>query len=126
MGTKMHRAVIYIKDLNSDNSINDIKNELENMRNLEFVTVTDIRSTDIGEWNDDHELNLTDATQEQYESYFPELSNMSTSSLQEKIKEERELRLKAEETVNKMQYQLEQLESKLKKYQELECLVKKL
>lgn len=63
MGTKMHRAIIYIKDLNDDNTTESIKNYLENLRYLEFATVKDIRTTDIGEWDDDHELNLTSATQ---------------------------------------------------------------
>lgn len=123
---KMHRVVVFVKDINNENSQADLKTYFENMRHPEFTSVLDIKTTTIGEYDDDHELNKTKATLAQHEAYFPELKQLSPEKVQQEIQKERELRIKAEDKANDLQSQIRTLEARLKNYQEIEALVKKI
>lgn len=63
---KMRKVTLYVLDLNNPMSEEDIASELEHMRYLESVYVGKIETADIGEWHDDHELNLPGANHEKY------------------------------------------------------------
>lgn len=72
--TKMYRVVSYVLDLNGNNeSIEDVKNTIQNNRYPEFHRVKEVLETDIGPWSDDHQLNKSAATKEQFDAYFAEL-----------------------------------------------------
>lgn len=66
MGTKMHRVVLYVKDLNGPNTPAGLAQQFKSMKYPEFVTVGKIKTVDIGEWSDDHELNFLGHDHERY------------------------------------------------------------
>jgi CBS domain containing-hemolysin-like protein len=57
--------VIDFEERDAQGLKDEIKFSLEGI-----VKIADIREADIGEFEDDHELNQTDATMEQHEKYF--------------------------------------------------------
>ena len=67
MTTKMHRVVLYVLDLNLDNTPEGLKSEFSSLKYPEYVHVGEIKTTDIGEWHDKHPLNLPGGN---YEEYF--------------------------------------------------------
>lgn len=67
---KMHRVVLYVMELNDKYSPDQLKILFEQMRYPEFVHVGEIKTADIGEWKDEHPLNLPGGD---YESYFKEV-----------------------------------------------------
>jgi hypothetical protein len=65
--SKMHRVVIYVTDLNGlEHTHESLKQELESLPCPEFVHVGEIKTTDIGEWHDEHPLNKIGANHEEY------------------------------------------------------------
>ena len=122
MSTKMDRVVLYIKHLNDEPSKEEVKELLENIRYLDFIGVKDIKRADIGEWDDDHELNYLSATIEDFEKYFPELN--STTNVSDEITKERDLRMKAEDSLQKKEREVEQLKKKLEKFENLDSILK--
>jgi hypothetical protein len=75
--TKMHRVVLYVKDLNDTNSPEGLKDTFEGQKYPEFVTVGDIQTVDIGEWHDNHPLNKIGSD---HESYFKALVSAPPSA----------------------------------------------
>lgn len=65
---KMHRIVTYVFDF-EEQPIEDVKAELQQMRHVS-LRVGDVQTVDIGEWDDDHELNKTATTNETFDGYF--------------------------------------------------------
>lgn len=61
---RMRKVVLYVLDLNNPMSEQDLANEIVN--NLEFAQIGSIKTVDIGEWHDDHELNKRGADHEKY------------------------------------------------------------
>jgi hypothetical protein len=72
----MHRVVLYVKDLNEENTHEGLRNTFRNNKYPEFVTVGDIRTVDIGEFEDDHPLNKIGSD---HESYFKVLDSTPTT-----------------------------------------------
>ena len=70
--TSLYRVELYILDLNQQVDLESVKYHLENHRYLDFVTIADLRETDIGKWSDDHPLNFSD-NHHLYPTYFPEI-----------------------------------------------------
>jgi hypothetical protein len=66
MGTKMHRVVLYVKDLNLDNTPEGLSSIFRSNKYPEYLTVGEIKTTDIGEWHDKHPLNFSGANHEEY------------------------------------------------------------
>jgi hypothetical protein len=66
MTVKMHRVVLYVKELNNEYSHSELKTLLEGNRHPEYVKVGEIKTTDIGEWHDKHPLNFSGANHEEY------------------------------------------------------------
>lgn len=74
---KMYRAIVYCKPLNGyPATMKDFELAFNHIRNIEFLTVKDVRETDIGPWTDDHALNKISANQAVYDSYFAELDTV--------------------------------------------------
>ena len=124
MSTKMDRVVLFVEHLNDEESIEDVKYHFENMRYPEFVTVKDIKRTDIGEWDDNHELNKTDATLEQFEKYYPELQTADETELQKELQKERELRMKSEDEKDSLNREVSKLKRELEKFKGLDNILK--
>lgn len=72
---KVHKFTVYAMDLNGEcgrdeeGVIDSMKWELRNQRYFHSKVVHE-GSADIGEWDDDHPLNLTSSTKEDFENYF--------------------------------------------------------
>ena len=64
--TKMHRVILYVMDLGNEHTHESLTSELKSIKYPEFVTVGEIKTTDIGEWHDDHPLNFKGADHEIY------------------------------------------------------------
>jgi hypothetical protein len=64
----MHKIEMYViefEGLSSEQLIDEIKFRLDGI-----VCIGSVKSADIGEFEDDHELNKRSATVEQHEKYF--------------------------------------------------------
>lgn len=68
---RLHKFVVYVKDFEEFDS-NDIKSILEQSNDV-FVKAFPVNEIHIENWSDDHKLNQTRATQEDYDLYFKEL-----------------------------------------------------
>lgn len=64
--TKMHRVVLYVKAINNPITAKQVICDLQNGDCPEFVTIGSVKTVDIGEWHDDHELNFINADHEKY------------------------------------------------------------
>jgi hypothetical protein len=64
---KVELLVIDLENLNED----DVKYFLENVKYL-YPMVKSIQSREIGEWSDDHPLNLVDTHDQAYKDLFEE------------------------------------------------------
>lgn len=118
--TKLYRVTAYVLDLNGD--CPDKKSVIENIehnRHPEFISVEEVFETDCGEWDDDHELNKTNAP---YEKYFPHLNpNITHQDLIEAYKElivqNMKLLDQRDAAIRQARYESHEL-AKLKKVQE--------
>lgn len=127
----MYRIVMYIKDLNNNYSaMKEVKQELENNRYPEFVHVTNLRETDIGDWDDTHPLNQSSATEMMYEAYFPEIgADAGDLWLKQEHQRVRSIMLSQIQQNQNLQSQNQELRAqieKLKKVQEFVDTVKDL
>ena len=66
MGVKMHRVVLYVKDIHDESNRVSLKRDFENGHCPEFVHVDEIDTVDIGEWHDGHPLNKIGADHKGY------------------------------------------------------------
>lgn len=125
MGKKMHRVVIYKLDLDDPMPEKELKYLLENIKYVDFTKVMDIRTADIGEWDDDHELNKRDTPASAYERYFPELSASPQVQNNDLVKLRDEKNLVDLEN-NNLKYKIQELKKELNQYKEISELVKKI
>ena len=121
----MHRVVLYKLDLDEPTSANELKSALENIKYVDFTKVIDIRTTDIGEWDDDHELNKRGTPASAYERYFPELSASPQVQNNDLVKLRDEKNLVDLENSN-LKYKIQELKRELNQYKEISELVKKI
>lgn len=75
---KIRKATIYFYDIiSNDNECDKAIEELENLIDRTDLHIDifkeDIEEIEIGEWDDDIDLNKTDCTKETYEKYFRQL-----------------------------------------------------
>lgn len=119
---KMYRIVSHVIALNSSiRSKEDLISAITNGHHIEFHTVKEVLETDIGEWDDDHELNYKGCD---HDKYFPELSWKSNDS-EEVTPHFRAMRAELMNhlnTIDRLNDQNERLEEeigKLKKVKEL-------
>lgn len=120
--TKMHRIVLFVID-HEDIGQNEVKMLIEDNRYIS-PNIKDIRTAEIGEWDDDHKLNKTKATIQDFENYFPELKQQSPDQVNKEIEKERQLRLVAEDNQKKAEREKNDLLKKLEKLTKIEALVK--
>jgi uncharacterized protein YdeI (BOF family) len=66
---KFHKLEVYVFDFEEGDNIKDIIVEIEQNRHFN-MEVKAHQTVDIGEWDDDHELNLTRTSLEQFRAYF--------------------------------------------------------
>lgn len=125
MGKKIHRVVLYKLDLNDPMTTKDLKYHLENAKYVDFAKVVDIRTADVGPWDDDHELNKSGTPDSAYERYFPELSASPQVQNNElvKLREEKNLSDKENES---LKYKIRELQKELNQYKDISELVKKI
>lgn len=70
---KLYKIETYLLDYNNDFRDSEIlKNYLDYRMNYGFLNHIKIDVADIGEWDDDHPLNIVDCPEEEYEKYFKE------------------------------------------------------
>ena len=120
--TKMHRIVLFVID-HEDIGQNEVKMLVKDNRYVS-PNIKDIRTADIGEWDDDHKLNKTKSTIQDFENYFPELKQQSPDQVNQEIEKERQLRLDAEDKLKKSEREKNELLKKLEKFSKIEALVK--
>lgn len=80
---KAHKVTLLVLSVNDELSAEEIKSEIENNRypnDCISVEVHDIESAEIGEWDDDHPLNQTDASNAEWERLFPSLTRSAICS----------------------------------------------
>lgn len=65
---KMHKVTMYVIDL-EEYGEQDMRSMLE-QDNPGIVHIGDFQTVDIGEFEDEHPLNMIDATTEEHEAYF--------------------------------------------------------
>lgn len=73
--TKLYKVTMYVTAINEDYSnVHNLIDQIENNRYPEFTHVDNVIVTDIGEWSDDHPLNIEGCD---YSKYFksPEPNN---------------------------------------------------
>ena len=70
---KIYKIQTYLLDYNDDfKSAQDIKNYIDWKINYGILEHTHITEADIGEWDDDHPMNIVDCPEAEYEKYFKE------------------------------------------------------
>lgn len=71
--TKLYRVEAYVLDLNDDCPTKEsVIENIECNRHPEFISIEDVQETDVGEWDDDHELNQIGCN---YRKFFPEFNS---------------------------------------------------
>lgn len=70
---KLYKIQAYLVDYNNDfESISALKNYIDWNTRYGFTSHLHIAEADIGEWDDDHPLNIVDCPEAEYEKYFKE------------------------------------------------------
>lgn len=72
-----HKVTLLVLSLNDELPADEIKSEIENVRypnDCISVEVHDIETVEIGEWNDNHPLNQTEAAINEWRRLFPSLN----------------------------------------------------
>ena len=62
---RLHKVVLYVTDVFGEYFPEDLKEKLENIKNLS-VHVSSAAWTEVGEWHDDHELNKRGCDRSKY------------------------------------------------------------
>lgn len=72
--TKLYRIVSYVLDLaGSAPTKKDVEDQLKSNKYPEFLRLIDVRETAIEDYDDNHRLNKTAATQDDFDAYFTEI-----------------------------------------------------
>lgn len=69
--TKLYRLTVYVCDVN-DLGQKSVVDVIENNRHFTLVDVTKIEAADLGEWSDDHPVNMRGCN---YEEIFESAKN---------------------------------------------------
>lgn len=70
---KLYKIQAYLLDYNEDfDSISTLKRYINWNTRYGIVDYLHIAEADIGEWGDDHPLNIVDCPEAEYEKYFKE------------------------------------------------------
>lgn len=112
--TKLYRVVAYVLDLNGGTPLKgDVVQQIENNHYPEFIDVQEVREADVGEWDDDHQLNQA-PTMAQYDAYFAELNAPPGDPwLQKEHQRVRSIMLTQITKNGQLQRKIEELEQKL-------------
>lgn len=111
--TKLYRVVAYVLNLNGDMpDKKTVVSELTCRKYPEFITVTELQETVVGEWHDDHPLNISERS---YDSYFPEIYERDVNKLSAELAQLRAQYVQEVDKNSLLQNQVDQLKEDLRK-----------
>lgn len=118
----MFRVVMYVKNLNGDfRNQQDIIDIIQNYKYLPFIHISEVLETDIGKWDDDHELNKRDGD---YAKYFPDAEYHPDPSFAIKeYKRTRTIMLKTIKELGEAYSEINKLKEKLTKLEKVETFM---
>lgn len=127
--TPLHRVVLFITNI-EDIPEDEVKILLEDNRHL-GINIKDFKTSLIQDWDDDHVLNQTKATLQDFESFFPELkvagsTDDKTQDLLKDFNDLKKLHLQAVDELKNQTHKVKELETKLAKYADIKSLVDKI